>query len=715
MSFKKQLRELKQKANDRQSRYREVYLARPESVAFFRALLFRHRFYLLWALALVGVQVLEVVLLRFLYFIYLPPISLSILRILSSVSIVGLLTAWGFRSFFWGDPDGSFAREHERCALARRIVNVLFAVGSLISVLLAGSLLLFSGVHLSSPPIFRAVLLAGIVSLPAVLSLSFLFYSFPSLTKYPITFKFRRWFFLGIALSLAALCFDQPLLYLLFRIVPDYGILFFLRRALLKASATQIRTGSIERWRKWFFEHSLPTMALYVGFEASFYLVLDPLAAADERLPLLIYIAHKLLHIITLLIFKSGMVFHPPLFTADRMRLPILRGETRARFVSATFLFLLVVPLFLPMLLLKDFAMSGYLPTGEELSLSPFIILLALALAAARGVFAGVIALLRADSFQKGAVWYSTAFLLVYGSTVSISVPALFGFLSPLQLLGWVTLLDVILHLALSVLLVFWCSGGPVSRHPHSLEALVYDEPEERTLLFLRFAKEAVTRSEIPEWVRHRIPSEVGVREWYLVGWRSVLCACTDQNAFKLLNRHPVSAGLDGLRSSSHSSDRIAQLEQIFGSGWSEKLAAEALEFSGEVREWRDETESKNLLPSLPKEMSSGWIPALQRAGVRVFEASEFGKAESEAGEEGRVLRKYLFQLARWGPLYHGHLRFKPFRGMFHLNEGGQLRFIVSLPVEKRAGLSRALLKVFQYNLNDALRTGRERREASHS
>src|SRR5262249_37547814 len=151
-------------------------------------------------------HILEIFILIRFHYAFPPTSGLTALRVISSLSLLGLLAALSFR---WADFDSQVGQlSHSTYLLrlsrihdcARRII-ILASLGSL---MIGLWVVVFSRLQLSSPPAFRAVIFNGIASLPIDVTATFLLYLSGTVCALPVSRKLR---WLALSGSILALVF----------------------------------------------------------------------------------------------------------------------------------------------------------------------------------------------------------------------------------------------------------------------------------------------------------------------------------------------------------------------------------------------------------------------------------------------------------------------------------------------------------------------------
>lgn len=349
----------------------------------------RQRTYLLWSIALTLTHILEIwVLIRF-HYAYPPSSGLTVLRVVSGLSLMGLFAALAFR---WADFDMQGA-EHGKTVIASRLPRLvesarfLFATGLAVSVGLSLYLVFFSRLQLSSPPAFRAVVLCGIIALPIEVTASFLLYLSGSVLALPVSRKLRWLAVGGTILSLGFLALDLPLAYLFFALTPRILLLkhcwknvtgdrlFSVLRLPYHLRIEELAFARI--FRSCFFRSTVLQLILDGGF----LLMFNRLSKFGAGLSLLLYLVHKAAHLGTVLLGKTHLSF------SREIKAAVLTGEKKRLYyllrtlaiLSAFFALLSFV--FVPLFLAQRETLHWLSPTGESLSIAWPILLL--------GVFLG--------------------------------------------------------------------------------------------------------------------------------------------------------------------------------------------------------------------------------------------------------------------------------------------------------------------------------------
>lgn len=327
--------------------------------------------YFFWTLALMSFQVLEVLILGFVHYVYFPPVSLDILRVLSTLTLIPLVLSFYQRV---EASQSKILEENEVREHYFQKARWVFVGGLGAAVLLVSWSLAFTNLHFSAPPIFRAVLLAGMVSLPLDALMAYLFSSAPSLRKYFLLPQARLSTILSMTLALGCLALDWPLLYLMVRILPKLWICF---RVWSKISGSPFRSllhdlrgPTSQEWSLQLRSSLLWILILEIGFYASFF----SLTRQDSTAGLFIFFIHKMIHTGCVMSLKILNPFYRRLQFAMNLRSQTTRKKVLKNFIWASALASTLTLLLIPLFEIKHAFLSWASPTGDYFVI-PWVIL----------------------------------------------------------------------------------------------------------------------------------------------------------------------------------------------------------------------------------------------------------------------------------------------------------------------------------------------------
>jgi hypothetical protein len=350
----------------------------------------RQRVYLIWTAALTAMHILEIwVLIRF-HYAYPPPSGLTALRVISSLSLVGLFGALSFR---WADFDSQIGQPTHSSVTLRlsrlfdsaRIVLMTGAAGAL---LVGIWVVVFSKLQLSSPPAFRAVIFSGILSLPIDITANFLLYLSGTVCALPVSRRLRALTFAGSLLALVFLALDLPLFYLCFALAPR---IFLLRQVWLNISGESLRTLVFlpkhisdfnPVFKRLYRLRLLYNSTVQIIFDFGFIALFNRFGRFEAGISLVLYLVHKSAHLGMVLFGKTHMSLSSGIKTA------ILVGESnRSRYLLQALailvsFYVILGFLFTPLFLMQRQTMHWLSPTGENMVVDPTLLAIGLLLTA---------------------------------------------------------------------------------------------------------------------------------------------------------------------------------------------------------------------------------------------------------------------------------------------------------------------------------------------
>ncbi|MCX5747985.1 MAG: hypothetical protein NT062_36450 [Proteobacteria bacterium] len=333
--------------------------------------------YLRWLSLGAGLQVIEILVLAWVHYVYFPPASIKLLRIVSSfgTAIVIVALASSRKLFSQAERPGN-----NDVARIRETTSVIFLL-ALVTSCAISVYLARAGLDHSTPPIFRAVLMSTLLTLPLVSSSTFLIYHLRS-WDYPALSPWFRWLSVASGLcGIAMIVADLPLAYLAVRLVP---VILFARACWSRATGLplralfQIRVRELRTWTADIVELFKASATALIGFlcvDVGFYLAIAPGRRALTWIPLFAYVAHKLLHTMVVGGVKetTRLLIHVrPYFAFQPRRWAIEIGR-RLSFVSLGLL--VSAGLIVPVLLIGRGVLFWRSLEGEPLRIAPTLII----------------------------------------------------------------------------------------------------------------------------------------------------------------------------------------------------------------------------------------------------------------------------------------------------------------------------------------------------
>jgi general stress protein CsbA len=346
------------------------------SFPFLSFLLARQSAYLLWVVATVLIQVVEVLLLASAHYVYFPSESLTFLRVLSTVSLLGVVGALAIRLSLhdarrekteesFNGPDSRF----------RALARTVFAFALTISAVLILILLLGTKLHVSSPSIFRAMLVGGILVLPFDIVSGFLLYNLRTLGAPPFSNRLRGILFLALLLSLVPLYYGNALLYLVLRILPHVWVTKYVwklcfRQPFLNLFIVHRATADEQLFLRGVLHRLSGGFLFVVVSEAAFYAIFYKISRYDSNAALLVFFLHKLIHLGSVLGTKTALMFATDLHR--RVGIGPLRWfyAARRKLLTAGCLYGLCSAAILPALLVRQEVLMWLSPVGTLITFS---------------------------------------------------------------------------------------------------------------------------------------------------------------------------------------------------------------------------------------------------------------------------------------------------------------------------------------------------------
>ena len=372
-SYSAQYSTLVRKLETAKTRMQRV--ANPAPIRFWdllSAFFLRQSSYLLWSVTVIALQLLEVLTLAWVHFIYFPPESLILLRASSSFLCGTICFSAGVRVYL--------SQRTKRSQVQYRggleaLSHLVFWFGTACSTVAILWILFGTFLHLNSPPIFRAVMLGTLLVLPFDMLSTFQLYNARFLALSPPERSTRL---LALALNflgLLLIALDLPLIYLLARLAPRF--------ILLSSTFRMMKSSPL---RLLYFPRIVPhllelassgLLPLFVVFtlEVSLFLSLNAFTRVQEDISVLVFLAHKLVHFGMILSVKSILEWYPRISKAKRRRDAKLLTLLSRRFFIVCAICAGTAMLFTPVVMLKHDVLLWISPTGDYLEVSSLLLL----------------------------------------------------------------------------------------------------------------------------------------------------------------------------------------------------------------------------------------------------------------------------------------------------------------------------------------------------
>ena len=386
---------LADKLTEREEKRRALAEAPVFSFGFLSFLLFRQWRYLLWTFVVIGLQLGEVSILAFVHFIYFPPESLQILRLLSGVSLVGILAAKAMKGLqIDALAPGANSRSERQQMRVLLIAKALLLFGAVVSVAIASYITFGTTLHFTTPPIYRAILVSGLLALPFDLFSTFIFYNLSCFPKVVLRKNFRTIAVASYAIGLVFLYFGNPIFYMAMVLAPRFFLSGILWAKTSKQPWKALFTFRLEKAKDsgLFFFHFVRRLipaVFYVGvLDLSIYAVFHFVCEADANLALLLFFCHKMTHVATALGIKTNLYYGRQL--AGSLAISDKKATRQVfvkLFVAVIFYAGIAMSLF-PVLLAKRNLVFWASPAGEYTSLSTTLVLAMVAMVFSRSLSA---------------------------------------------------------------------------------------------------------------------------------------------------------------------------------------------------------------------------------------------------------------------------------------------------------------------------------------
>lgn len=376
--------------------------------------------YLGWTSVSLLLQVGEVAAIALVHLVYFPPESLELLRLQSALSLLGPLCAYGMRVVPARRRTGG-----ELGALVQRRVLLVaqlgFCAAGAAAVTMLGYVALATDLHRSTPAIYRAVLLASVVGLPADVATTFLFHQLRSFPEVVLHRRFRVASTGARVLGLGAIALDLPSMFLVLALGPRLLVLGGLWRRLAGAPLPAFfRLPLGGQPDAWAFARDLvralaPVVAVVALVEASLFVTFGRLSRLEQNLPLVLYLCHKLAHVTTVMGLRTLGRHVGALRRVQRLGDRVAARAVLARVTVAIGAASVLSLVLLPAALAKRDLVRWISPIGTQLDFRGALLL----------GLAGLV-LVRASS-TLSAVWLADArarWLWTAGSLALVAAPA---------------------------------------------------------------------------------------------------------------------------------------------------------------------------------------------------------------------------------------------------------------------------------------------------
>lgn len=732
MNYKEQYSRLNEKLLRQHERVKEGREASAFSLPYLWHCIARQGAYLLWTASLLLIQVLEVAVLAFFHNIYFPPESLFALRLISSVSMLGILFALNSRMRIYQSPEAPTDLKELGPALSPQIRTellgkIVFLLANCASLLLIVYLTWGTTLHFTSPPIYRAVILSGIIALPWDTLTTFLFYNLGVLKRPVPPRPFRVYSITCYLLALLCLAANLPLLFFIVRVLPRPILTGYLWH-----HAVGGRLRDLFRFRKELFQrekaffrayaYSLGwTFALFSLYEMSLYFLYAPLAIFDPNISLIIFFSHKLIHLGNVFGIKLSLIYLP------RLKTSLVIGERRLilkrqrQIIVGMLLYLSLASSFLPLVLMKHEVLMWAAPTGEKLYMGWPLTFILLLLVFFRGAAATLLSWLLGTTLSYRQGLFLAAIILLPNGIWLLSPNFLAAFLPFHVLFGAVLVVDIVSSLFVAIFAFRSAiqqkntNSGNLTSFPqlcHKAQAALSKSNSQVSLLYLQFWQPIREHMAVVSHdanlkeilIRECVISQWGVRSYW------VLQLHKDQTTQDLRERCIEDFGhlLQKIESTKLSNpldvETFASLLQSnadpYDSLFDAAHGARTTSFS--------EIDSKDraLLRRLEVMLEGSECSELP-PGLTIVERAENSSywdipAVESAPQVQEGIRRYLFSLLSSGESINpGRFKQQILRPYCHLNLSGSPAKVITFSPEKRASLHAVRKWAFRRNVAD--------------
>lgn len=411
MPYKQKLTQLNQKLQARDLQTERLFDAEAWTWPFAWYLILKQSPYLLWTAFSLGVQICELLILAKVYFIYFPPESLGVLRVISASTFLGVFSAFTIRVL--EDSPQTFSLPNSKTNLIVDMAKVFFNVGLLISFSLALHVAFRTNLNFTAPSILRAVILAGVVALPFDCINTFLFYNLRNFST-PWKAENLRSFSGGSQLlALVFLFCNWPLVFLVTKTLPRLVTFSLLWKNCTKAPVWSVLSWSSKsedrrQLRKLFLVNFLQPFSIFLAGEIPLFVLFSRLTKLDSNIGVTLFFVHKLVHVLALLSVKAFFNLATELKTRKTAQDLIGFERSQQKLVFAKVVYAGVTLLLVPIVLMKSELVFWLSPVGVRFSWSVWTLFAATLLVIVHSVWTS-----EALSFsrEKFRVWQALVFL----------------------------------------------------------------------------------------------------------------------------------------------------------------------------------------------------------------------------------------------------------------------------------------------------------------
>lgn len=375
----------------------------PLSLALIRVSLFSSGRFLIRGAFFSLMQLAEALALMKAHYFFLPPSSLGVLSVLSVLHTAALAIALGMRESCLEAISNKRAPWLSESALISSVLVSVVLWSVVASFVMALCIVLFSGIHFTSPPIYRAMLMGWIVGLPFEVAILLGLYSAKS-RRLVIQGRRLLWCLVGEgSVGVVTIVCNLPILYLFckFGFLLFALMLLFPRRSIegITAVNAQVSRPVIRRVvRSLFVRGCGPAF-----FELAGKVLYLPFALLDPSLAITLLVSHRLMHIASAFALRGSRlisrVFQRMLVYGDaRQRSLVIRRAVVVVVVSAACSVLL-----LPALLARYQLASWSSPHNEYIDLSVWLFVVFGVLLLVRAAVSGVFTLMESHFVRAGS------------------------------------------------------------------------------------------------------------------------------------------------------------------------------------------------------------------------------------------------------------------------------------------------------------------------
>lgn len=347
-------------------------------------------------------QLAEAIALMKAHFFFLPPSSLGVLSVLSVLHTAALAIALGMRDSCLEALGNKRAPWLSESALISNVL-VSVVVGSVVaSFVMALCIVSFSGIHFTSPPIYRAMLMGWIVALPFEVAILLGLYSAKS-RRLVIQGRRLLWCLIGEGVvGVLSIISNLPLLYLLSKFgLLAYALLLLFPKGSIEGvgGANAKVSRPLIRGVVW----SLLVRGCGPAFiELAGKILYLPFALLDPSLAITLLVSHRLMHIASAFALRGARlisrVFQRVLVFGDlRQRFLVIRRAVVVVFISAASSTLLS-----PALVARYQLVSLSSPHNEYVDLSVWLFVVFGVVLLVRAAVSGIFSLMESHFVRAG-------------------------------------------------------------------------------------------------------------------------------------------------------------------------------------------------------------------------------------------------------------------------------------------------------------------------